>query len=144
MHGLRPRKQSGTEVVIGSIPISTNRLQIIINMSEQLINVEGIDLVHVRMASHAGDSRRRALEFSAFSQEIKSLEALRAAFRAVERLEKLVEQSSRSASTAKAPVLALIRQIEDEHTKFTRDLENEANRLKRAIGEYNAAKEQAE
>ena len=113
-------------------------------MSEKLINVEGIDLVHVRWASHAGDSRRRALEFSAFSQEIKCPEALRAAFHAVERLEKLVEQSCRSTSTAKAPVLALCRTIEEAHSNYTRDLENESNRLKKAIGEYHAAKEQAE
>lgn len=113
-------------------------------MSEQLINVEGIDLVHVRIASHAGDERRRALEFSAFSQQIESTEDLRAAFHAVDRLEKLVEQSSRSASTSKSPVLAICRTIEEAHSNYTRDLENEANRLKRAIGAYNAAKEQAE
>lgn len=100
--------------------------------------------MHVRMASHAGDKRRRALEFSAFSQEIKSIEALVAAFHAVDKLEKLVEQSSRSSSIAKAPALAVCRAIEEAHTNYTRDLENEANRLKKAIGAYNAAKEQAE
>lgn len=100
--------------------------------------------MHVRMASHTLDERRRRIESARAIQWIENGNDRQAAYANVDKLSKLIDQSARSASIAKAPVLAIIRRIEDEHTKFTRDLENEANRLKKAIGEYNAAKEQAE
>jgi len=113
-------------------------------MSEQLINVEGIDLVHVRWASPAGVERRSALEAARDIPSIHSFTSRQSAYLSVEKLERLMDKASRSVSTAKAPVLALCRTIEEAHTNYIRDLENEANRLKKAIGAYNAAKEQAE
>ena len=112
-------------------------------MSE-IITLEFIDHVTVKTSQYAIEQKNNRLQLSRCIKTVKCADSNRAALANALGCAETLDDARRSADKAKLQLLQLIRQVEDAHLTFTRDLENEMHRLRNLSGAYNAAKEQAE
>lgn len=113
-------------------------------MSEEIIKLDGINGVQVLTPHHRIREKHLRLDCARRIKEVKDVAESQNALANADHLELLIDASRRSADASKLHLLHLIREIEDAHLTFTRDLENEMHRLRNLSGAYNAAKEQAD
>lgn len=113
-------------------------------MSEEIIKLDGINGVQVLTPHHRIREKHLRLDYARKIKDVNDGVESQNALATAEHLEFLIDTSRRSANNSKTHLLHLIREIEDAHLTFTRDLENEMHRLRNLSGAYNAAKEQAE
>lgn len=113
-------------------------------MSDEIINLEGLEYVNVSGSTHASREKNIRLEFSRNIQSITCGAGNQAALANAEAIDGLLQRARRSADKEKIQLLQLIRSVENGYENYTRDLENEMHRLRNLSGAYNAANEQAE
>lgn len=113
-------------------------------MSEEIINLDLVDYVVVTTSRHAIERKQNRMHLCKAVKTVSDDASNRAALANALGCAEKLDDARRSADKAKLQLLQLIRQIEDAHVTFTRDLENEMHRLRNLSGAYNAAKEQSE